>query len=143
MGRRRSDRGARVLPSPVTRAFAAALAALLISAPAAAAAELPMQLPGDATASSVRADPDTWIVGAVPGKASAKIAKRFRTDHIGLGGYEVARRDARAFASALRKRDLLVYAQANTLLRDAEGRPERPADRRRPTTGARRSPRRS
>ena len=80
----------------MTRAFAAALAALLISAPAATAADLPMQLPGDATASSVRADPDTWIVGAVPGKASAKIAKRFRASHIGLGGYEVARRDARA-----------------------------------------------
>ena len=126
MGRRRSDRGARVLPSLVTRAFAAALAALLISAPAAAAADLPMQLPGDATASSVRADPDTWIVGAVPGKASATIAERFRTDHIGLGGYEVARRDARGFASALRKRGLLVYAQANTLLRELKAVPSDP-----------------
>jgi subtilisin family serine protease len=110
----------------VTRAFAAALAALLISAPAATAADLPMQLPGDATASSVRADPDTWVVGAVPGKASAKLAERFRTSHIGLGGYEVARRDARPFAAALRKRGLLVYAQANVKLNRLRAVPDDP-----------------
>ena len=80
MERRRSDRGARVLPFPVTRAFVAALAALLILAPAAVAQDLPMDLPGDATASSVRADPDTWLVGARARAASAKIAKRFDAD---------------------------------------------------------------
>ena len=115
-----------MLPFLVTRAFAAALATLLISAPAAGAADLPMQLPGDATASSVRADTDTWIVGAVPSKASKKIAKRFRASHIGLGGYEVARRDARGFASALRKADLLVYAQANVLLEGLKAVPDDP-----------------
>jgi hypothetical protein len=106
-----------VLPSVVTRAFVAALAALLISAPAAGAQDLPMDLPGDATASSVRANPDTWLVGAVPNRASAAIAKRFASEPIGLGGYQVARSDARAFAAALRKRDLLVYAQANVLVK--------------------------
>jgi hypothetical protein len=102
----------------VTRAFAAAFAALLILAPVAAAQDLPMQLPGDATASSVRADPDTWLVGAVPSRASAAIAKRFDAHHFGLpqtGGYKVARKDARAFAAALRTRKLLVYAEANVL----------------------------
>jgi hypothetical protein len=102
----------------VTRAFAAALAALLILAPAAVAQDLPMQLPGDAMASSVRADPDTWLVGAVPNGASATIAKRFGARHFGLpqtGGYKVARTQARAFATALKARKLLVYAQANVL----------------------------
>ena len=84
MVRRRSDRGSRVLPFPVTRAFVAALAALLILAPAAVAQDLPMDLPGDATASSVRADPDTWLVGAKPGRASAQIAKRFDATHFGF-----------------------------------------------------------
>ena len=126
MGRRRSDCGARVFPSIVTRALAAALAALLISAPAATAADLPMQLPGDATASSVRADRDTWIVGAVPGDTSATIAERFRAQHIGLGGYEVKRRSARAFASALRKRGVLVYAQANVMLERLKSVPDDP-----------------
>jgi hypothetical protein len=79
-----------------------------------------MQLPGDVTASSVRADPDTWLVGAVPGKASAAIAERFAAQHIGLpqtGGYKLARSRARAFADALRARHLLVYAQENVLVK--------------------------
>jgi len=61
---------------PVTRAVLAALAALLVSAPAAHAAAFPTELPGDVTASSVRADPDTWIVGAKPSGAAARIAER-------------------------------------------------------------------
>jgi hypothetical protein len=73
-----------VLPSPVTRAFAAAFAALLILAPTAVAQDLPMNLPGDVTASSVRADPDTWIVGAKPGRATAAIAARFDATHFGF-----------------------------------------------------------
>jgi subtilisin family serine protease len=100
----------------VTRAALAALLFALVCAPAAQAWDLPLQLPGDATASSVRADPDTWIVGAKPGRASAAIAARFSTRHFGLpqtGGYTVARSQARAFAAALRRRHLLVYAQAN------------------------------
>src|SRR5829696_5959282 len=99
----------------MTRAVLALLA-LLIAAPAAAAQELPMQLPGDATASAVRADPDTWLVGAVPGKRSAAVARRFGAEHFGLdgtGSYVVARSRARAFAKALGR--LLVYAEPNSL----------------------------
>ena len=99
----------------MTRVVLACLA-LLIAAPAAEASELPMQLPGDATASAVRADPDTWIVGAVPGQRSAEVARRFGAKHFGLdgtGGYEVARSRARAFAKALGRR--LVYAEPNSI----------------------------
>ncbi|HET6549552.1 MAG TPA: S8 family serine peptidase [Solirubrobacter sp.] len=88
--------------------------------PAAAAQNLPLQLPGEATASSVRADPDTWLVGAKPGNASAAIARRFHARHFGMpqtAGYTVARSRARAFAAALRARDLLVYAQANVYVK--------------------------
>jgi len=76
-----------------------------------------MDLPGEATASSVRADPDTWLVGAVPGKAAAQLAKRFDAEPLGLGGYELKRSRARAFAAALRKQGLLVYSQANALVK--------------------------
>jgi subtilisin family serine protease len=129
VGRRRSDRGLRVLPSPVTRAFAAALATLLIGAPAAHAADLPLQLPGDASASSVRSDPDSWLVGGVPGERTASIAKRFGAEHFGLpetGGYKVARQDARAFAAALRERGLLVYASANVKVKPLKAVPDDP-----------------
>ncbi len=101
--RRRSDRGSRVLPSPVTRAFAVAFAALLFLAPRAAGAR------GSADGSSrrrlqplpLRADPDTWIVGAVPNTASAKIAKQSATRRPSgcagrTGGYAVARSTRRA-----------------------------------------------
>jgi hypothetical protein len=94
-----------------------ALLVLFLAAPA-HASELPMRLPGDVTASAVRADPDTWLVGAKPGKRSAAVARRFGAEHFGLdgtGSYEVARGRARAFAAALRKRDLLVYAEPNAL----------------------------
>ena len=99
----------------MTRAVLAILA-LLIAAPAAGASELPMQLPGDVTASAVRADPDTWLIGAVPGKRSAAVARRFGAEHFGLdgtGSYVVARSRARAFAKALGR--LLVYAEPNSL----------------------------
>ncbi len=91
---------------------------LAICAPNAAAADLPIELPGDASTASVRADPASWLVGAVPNRASARLAERFGASHFGLretGGYKVARSRARAFAAALRERDLLVYAQANLL----------------------------
>jgi hypothetical protein len=113
----------------VTRVFAAAVAALLILAPAAVAQELPMQLPGDASASFVRADPDTWLVGAKPGADSAAIAKRFRAKHFGFpqtGGYRVARSQARAFAHELSKRKLLVYAQANVYRQTLQAVPDDP-----------------
>ena len=89
---------------------------MLACAPSAHGWELPLQLPGDAMAASVRAQADTWIVGARPGKRSAAIAARFHARHFGLpqtGGYTVAKSRARAFADALRMQHLLVYAQAN------------------------------
>ena len=76
-----------------------------------------MELPGDVTASAVRSDPDTWLIGAVPGRASAAVARRFGAEHGGLGNYKVKRSRARAFAAALRTRGLLVYAQANVLIK--------------------------
>ena len=100
---------------PVTRAVLVAVAALLLAAPAAHGAAFPVDLPGDVTASSVRADPDTWIVGARPGARAAAIAKRHAARHISHGGYVIAKSRARAFADALKRRRLLVYAQANVL----------------------------
>ena len=76
-----------------------------------------MDLPGDASASAVRADPDTWLVGAVPNATSAALARRFDAEPLGLGGYQVARTQARAFAATLRRRHLLVYSQANVLVK--------------------------
>ena len=75
-----------------------------------------MQLPGEASIASVRAQTDTWIVGARPDAASRRIAKQFGARRIGVaatGSYVVAREKARAFAQALGQR--LVYAQADTL----------------------------
>jgi hypothetical protein len=95
----------------------AALLALFI-APAAHADEFPLQLPGDASAASVRADADTWMVGARPGGDSAAIARRFGARHVGAaatGGYVLPRSRARAFAHALGHR--LVYAQPNVLMK--------------------------
>jgi hypothetical protein len=79
-----------------------------------------MQLPGQATVASVSSDPDTWIVGARPGAAAARIARRFGARHIGLGGYTVAIGRARAMAGALRARHLLVYAQPNVYVHPAQ-----------------------
>jgi subtilisin family serine protease len=115
----RSVRHVGVLPSFVTRRTAILTALIaLVAAPAAQAGELPMQLPGDASASAVRADADTWMVGARPDAASAAIARRYGARRSGAratGTYVVARDRARAFAHALGER--LVYAEPNALLR--------------------------
>jgi len=100
----------------VPRSLAIAALLALFIAPAARADEFPRQLPGDASAASVSADPDTWLVGAVPGGDAAAIARRFGARHVGAkatGGYVISRAKARAFARALGNR--LVYAQANAL----------------------------
>ena len=68
-------------------------------------ASLPMDLPGDAIASALRADPDTWIVGAVPTgprRRSPAASARATSGSPRTGGYVVARSRARAFAAALR-----------------------------------------
>jgi hypothetical protein len=90
----------------------------LAAAPAARAGELPMQLPGDASAASVRADAHTWMVGARPDAISARVARAYGARRVGVkqtGSYVVARGKARAFARALGKR--LVYAQPNVLMK--------------------------
>ena len=108
---------------PRSLAVAAALAAALVAAPAARAAthvpDFTVTLPGDATAASVKADPNTWIVGAIPGRRAAAIAARFGARGFGVdhtGGYLVARGRARAFAAALRSAHRLLYAQANVVM---------------------------
>ncbi|MEA2292686.1 MAG: in [Solirubrobacteraceae bacterium] len=95
---------------------AAAAALLLPVAPAAAAPRVPaapMQLPGDAAASAVRADGATWIVGARPTAASAALAKAAGGSRIIAGSWEVPRASARGLATALRARHLLTYAEPN------------------------------
>ena len=77
----------------------------------------PMTLPGEATIASARAARDSWIVGARPGAPARRLARRFGARHIGpagTGGYVLAPRRARAFAGALERRGLLVYAQPDT-----------------------------
>ncbi|MDA0168575.1 S8 family serine peptidase [Solirubrobacter taibaiensis] len=112
----------------MTRAVLAATLSLLLSAPAAHAAlpEFPNELPGDVTASSVRSDPDTWLVGARPGAASAKIADRYGARHSGLGNYVVERSRAKALAGDLETAGLLLYAQANTILKTKQTVPDDP-----------------
>jgi len=99
----------------------AAAAALLAAAPAAEAGfksvPEPMQFPGDASASGVRADPVTWLVGARPGAGARLVARAFGARAIGGGDYVVARGRARAMAGALRSRGLLLYAQPDALRR--------------------------
>jgi hypothetical protein len=102
------------------RALAGGAAAALLAAPTAAAdaVEPPMMLPGDAVAASAPAASGTWIVGARPGAAAGEIARRFGARHIGpagTGGYVLPPSRARAFAAALERRGLLVYAQPDTL----------------------------
>src|SRR6202012_3657082 len=67
----RSDRCAGVLPAFVTRVVAVTVLVLAWFAPCARADDgFPMQLPGDAMASSVRSVPDSWLIGARPGAPS-------------------------------------------------------------------------
>ena len=88
--------------------------------------EEPMQFPGDVTASAVRAAPGTWLVGARPGAGARTVARAFGARLIGGGDYVVARGRARAMASALRSRGLLVYAQPDALRTTKQGVPNDP-----------------
>jgi Subtilase family len=108
------------MKAPFRRALAGGVAAALLAAPTAAADAVPppMALPGDAAAASAPAARSTWIVGARPGADARAVARRFGARHIGpagTGGYVLARHRARAFAGALERRGLLVYAQPDTL----------------------------
>jgi hypothetical protein len=115
------------MTAPTRRTLlAGAVLAACLAAPTAAAAQPapPLDLPGDAVASAaVPADGATWIVGARPGAEARAVARRLGARAVGpdgTGGFVVARRQARAFAAALRERGLLVYAQPNTLAERAQ-----------------------
>jgi hypothetical protein len=76
----------------------------------------PMTLPGDARAARVPADPATWIVAARDVRAAAPLARRYGARPVGsVGAHVVPRRNARAFADALRRRGLLSFAEPNIL----------------------------
>jgi hypothetical protein len=102
----------------VKRSLAIALGLAAVCAAPAHAGPPPMVLPGDARAAAGVADPGTWIVGARRGSAAARIARRFRARRVGsVGAHVVARSAAGAFAAALRRRGLLVFAEPNVLSR--------------------------
>jgi len=96
-------------------------AALLLGAPATAGAavtRLPVTLPGDAAAAGVSADPGTWIVGARPEGAAARIARAHGARSAGpAGAYVVARARAAGLVAALRRAGALAYAEPNLLRR--------------------------
>jgi hypothetical protein len=119
------------MKAPLRRAVACGAAAVLLAAPSAAAdaVEPPMALPGDAVAAKVPASQATWIVGARPGPAARRVASSFGARHIGAtgtGGYVLERGRARAFAGALERRGLLVYAQPDTLAEPHQAVPQDP-----------------
>jgi len=115
-----------------------AVAALLACAPAAATGavpRLPVSLPGDASTAGVRSDGATWLVGARPGAAGARLARRYGARGFGgvapgssppgsslPGAYVLPRAHARAFARALAARGALVYAQPDVLRSRAQAR---------------------
>lgn len=77
-----------------------------------------MTLPGDARAAGVLADRDTWIVAARDTRAAASLARHYRARPVGsAGAHVVPRRNATAFAAALRRRGLLTFAEPNILSR--------------------------
>jgi hypothetical protein len=124
----RSIRAGSVLHLHV-RLLIATAAALLLAAGTAQAGfrsyPEPMQLPGDASASAVRADRATWMVGARPSKAATRVGRAFGAREIGPGDFVVARDRARPFAGVLRSRGLLAYAQPNAL-RETKAVPDDP-----------------
>jgi hypothetical protein len=72
-----------------------------------------MALPGDVSASALRTDRSTWLVGARPSAASRAVARTYGARAVLTGSWVVARERARPMAAALRRRGLLTYAEAN------------------------------
>jgi hypothetical protein len=114
------------------RALAGGAAAALVAVPTAAAnaperrtaaavpapPAPPMTLPGEARIAAAPAARGRWIVGGRPGPAARALARRFGARRIGpagTGGHVLSTHRARAFAAALERRGLLVYAQPDTL----------------------------
>jgi hypothetical protein len=102
---------------PVRTSLATVGALLALGGAAHASPAPPLVLPGDPgahAATAARAQSGTWIVGA-RADTGAAIARRFHARSLLRAGtaYVVARRDARAFAAALRRRGLLAFAEPN------------------------------
>jgi hypothetical protein len=77
-----------------------------------------VELPGDASAARVQADPNSWLVNARAGAESRAIARQFGGRTIGLpgmGAFVIRRDRAQAFSSALRSRGLLRSAGPNVI----------------------------
>jgi hypothetical protein len=86
----------------------------------------PVVLPGDASASAVRADPHNWLISARASDAARATAKRFGARSIGsreIGAFVVDREKARALAGALKAQGLLVSAYPNALRDRAQAAP--------------------
>jgi hypothetical protein len=106
---------------------AAALAALLVAAPASAAPPAayrtpvaPQVLPGEASAART----SHWILGAQPGTGAARIARRHGARPV-AGGFVIPRSRARALARALGPR--LLWAEPDHPRRSAQA-PAPPAE---------------
>jgi hypothetical protein len=105
-------------------AVAVALAACAVLAAPAGAARVPytvrpMVLPSsDGAARAAAAGARGWLVGARPGARTAALARRFGARALRLGGtYRIDRDRARAFATALRTTNALVYAEPDATLK--------------------------
>ena len=92
----------------------------IFAPPSAGAASLsspepPMVLPSDAGASTAvpGSNANRWIIGAVPGRKSAKIAGALGAESLGgqTGSYQVPRGAARLLAQRLERAGRLVYAE--------------------------------
>ena len=102
----------RILASAVT-ALAAALS--FSTSAAAEPPQLPRLLPGDAIASSVKADRSRWIVAARPGAESRAIARRLGARSIGGSAWVVPASRARRLAEAFEDAGLLTYSEPDRL----------------------------
>jgi hypothetical protein len=90
----------------------AAAVALLVAAPAEAARlSPPLRLPGEAGAAAAA----QWLVGARPGRISARIARRHGARKVLPGAFAVPRSEARALAGALQRRGLLTFAEPDAV----------------------------
>jgi hypothetical protein len=115
----------------ISFAAAAALAALAAATQPAAAADLRtaaaaprVQLPGDATASTVLADPATWIVGVRASAAARRIARGHGATRIAGRAWLVPRTRARTLAADLKQRRLLDYAEPNRIAHRSQQPPD-------------------
>jgi len=114
-----------------TLAAAAAFAALAAAPHPAAGASLrnvpsppSVTLPGDASAASANADPDTWIVGVLHGGGA--IARAHGAKRIAGGAWLAPRSRTRTLAAVLRSRGQLDYAEPNRFGRSVAAPPPDP-----------------